>query len=214
MRSFNETRRHTSRYAVAILFVASLVRPTTAEQPLTIAWEKNFLTIRGDFPGGELRTLYLEAYCRPGSTDREWRETVIPHSAEKLEASSDGKLIKLRDKLADGVVVEHTITAAADEVDFRLAAHNPTDKRSEAHWAQPCIRVDKFTGTTNADARALVPMYARKCFLFIDGQLQRLPTEPWADQARYVPGQVYAAKGVDRDDVNPRPLSKLVPSSA
>src|SRR5881296_2176898 len=78
---------------------------------LTIAWDKNFLTIRGDFPGGELRTLYLEAYCRPGSTDREWRETVIPHTAEKLEASSDGKLIKLRDKLADGVVVEHTITA-------------------------------------------------------------------------------------------------------
>ena len=57
-------------------------------KPLTISWEKNFLTIRGDFPGGELRTLYLEAYCRPGSTDREWRETVIPHTAEKLEATA------------------------------------------------------------------------------------------------------------------------------
>src|SRR5438105_11187579 len=86
---------------------------------LTISWGKNFLTIRGDFPGSELRTLYLEAYCRPGSTDREWRETVIPHTAEKLEASDDGRLIKLRDKLADGVVVEHTITAGKDEVDFR-----------------------------------------------------------------------------------------------
>jgi hypothetical protein len=182
-------------------------------QPLTIAWEKNYLTIRGDFPGNELRILYLEAYCRPGSTDREWRETVIPHTAEKLEASADGKLIRLRDKLADGVVVDHTITASKDEIDFRLVAHNPTDKPSEAHWAQPCIRVDKFTGTTNADARALVPMYARKCFLFIDGKLTRLPTEPWADKARYVPGQVYAAKGVDRNDVNPRPLSTLTPSS-
>jgi hypothetical protein len=181
-------------------------------QPLTIAWEKNFLTIRGDFPGGELRTLYLEAYCRPGSTDREWRETVIPHTAEKLEAGADSKVIKLRDKLADGVVVEHTITAGKDEVDFRLVAHNSTDKRSEADWAQPCIRVDQFTGTTKADAKALVPQYARKCFLFLDGQLHRLPTEPWADKARYVPGQVYAAKGVDRNDVNPRPLSPLVPS--
>src|SRR5437016_14657282 len=104
-------------------------------KPLTISWEKNFLTIRGDFPGGEIQILYLEAYCRPGSTDREWRETVIPHSAEKLEASPDGKLIHLRDTLEGGVVVEHTITTGADEVDFRLVAHNPTDKPSEAHWA-------------------------------------------------------------------------------
>jgi hypothetical protein len=199
---------------IAMVAVLGFVVSSEAQEskPLTISWDKNYLTIRGDFPGGELRTLYLEAYCRPGSTDREWRETVIPHTAEKLEATSDGKLIRLRDKLADGVVVEHTITAGSDEVDFRLVARNATDKRSEAHWAQPCIRVDKFTGTTNSDARALVPMYARKCFLFLDGKLQRLPTEPWADKARYVPGQVYAAKGVDRNDVNPRPLSELTPS--
>jgi hypothetical protein len=180
---------------------------------LTIAWEKNYLTIRGDFPGDELKILYLEAYCRPGSTDRDWKETVIPHTAELVEASDNRRVIKLGDKLADGVVVEHTLTAGKDEVDFRLVAHNPTDKPSQAHWAQPCIRVDKFTGTTSADARALVPAYARKSFLFIDGKLTRLPTEPWADKARYVPGQVYCPKGVDRNDVNPRPLSKLVPSS-
>jgi hypothetical protein len=180
---------------------------------LSLAWEKNFLTIAGDFPGGELRILYLEAYCRPESTDREWRETVIPHTAEKLEASADGRRIRLKDTLADGVVVEHTITASKNEVDFRLVAHNPTDKPSEAHWAQPCIRVDKFTGTTNADARELVPAYARKCFLFIDNKLTRLPTLPWAENARYTPGQVYCPPNVDRNDVNPRPLSVLVPSS-
>ncbi len=180
---------------------------------LTIHWEKNYLTIRGKFPGDELKVLYLEAYCRPGSTDRDWHETVIPHTAEQVEASPDGRLIRLRDKLADGVIVEHTLSAGADEVDFRLVAHNPTDKPSEAHWAQPCIRVDKFTGTTNADARALVPAYARKCFLFLDGKLTRMPTEPWAEKARYIPGQVYCPRGVDRNDVNPRPLSSLVPSS-
>jgi hypothetical protein len=184
-----------------------------AEPGLTIAWEKNYLTVRGQFPGDELKILYLEAYCRPGSTDRNWKETVIPHTAELVEAARDGRLIRLRDKLADGVVVEHTITAGRDEVDFRLVAHNPTDKPSEAHWAQPCIRVDKFTGATTADARALVPEYARKCFLFIDGKLTRLPTEPWADKAFYTPGQVYCPRGVDRNDVNPRPLSPLVPSS-
>src|SRR4051812_12349124 len=166
-------------FATAFLFLVASQTFAEEPEPLTIAWEKNFLTIRGDFPGGELKTLYLEAYCRPGSTDREWRETVIPHTAEKIEAAADGKIIRLRDKLADGVVVEHTITAGSDEVEFRLVADNPTDKRSEAHWAQPCIRVDKFTGTTSADARALVPQYARKSFLFLNGQLHRLPTEPW-----------------------------------
>lgn len=180
---------------------------------LSIRWEKSYLTIRGKFPGDELKILYLEAYCRPGSTDRDWHETVIPHTAEQVEASPDGRLIRLRDKLADGVIVEHTLTAGADEIDFRLVAHNPTDKPSAAHWAQPCIRVDKFTGTTSTDARALVPAYARNCFLFLDGKLTRMPTEPWAEKARYVPGQVYCPRGVDRNDVNPRPLSSLVPSS-
>jgi len=182
------------------------------QKALAIAWEKNYLTIRGDFSGGEIRIHYLEAYCRPGSTDRDWRQTVIPHTAEKLE-SSQANVIRLRDKLSDGVIVEHTLQAAHDEIDFRLVAHNPTDQPSDAHWAQPCIRVDRFTGTTTADARTLVPAYARKCFLFLDGKLTRLPTEPWSDQARYIPGQVYVPTGVDRNDVNPRPLSSLVPSS-
>ena len=198
--------------AVLCALIASTV---AAAEPagLTISWEKNYLTIRGAFPGEEMKILYLEAYCRPGSTDRDWKETVIGHTAELVEASADKKLIRLRDKLSDGVTVEHTIKAGSDEIDFQLLAHNPTDKASAAHWAQPCIRVDKFTGTTNTDARTLVPAYARKCFLFVDGKLTRLPTEPWADKARYTPGQVYAAKGVDRNDVNPRPLSGLTPSS-
>ena len=204
-----------SRRLLLALFFAFVAAAALADErrPLSIAWNNNYLTVRGEFPGEELKILYLEAYCRPGSTDRDWKETVIPHQAELIEAGSDGRVIKLRDKLADGVVVEHTITAGQDEIDFRLVAHNPTHKASEAHWAQPCIRVDKFTGTTNADARELVPAYARKCFLFIDGKLTRLPTEPWADKARYVPGQVYCPKDVDRNDVNPRPLSSLVPSS-
>jgi hypothetical protein len=202
--------------SVAVLAFSLVCNTVWAADPpgLSIAWEKNYLTIRGDFPGQEIRIHYLEAYCRPGSTDQDWRtQTVIPHTAEQIEASADGKLIRLRNKLADGVVVEHTLTASKDEVDFRLTAHNPTEKASLAHWAQPCIRVDKFTGTTTADARELVPAYARKCFLFIDGKLMRMPTEPWAEKARYVPGQVYCPKGVDRNDVNPRPLSSLVPSN-
>jgi hypothetical protein len=201
---------------LALVLAASAARGDDPEARLTIRWKDSYLTIAGkDVPGGDVQVLYLEAYCRAGSTDRDWGETVIGHKTELVSAepADAPRVIRLRDTLRDGVTVEHTITAGVDEVDFRLAAHNPTKAASEAHWAQPCIRLDKFTGTDPTKARELYPPYVRNCFLFVDGKLTRLPTEPWAREARYTPGQVYAAPGVDRNDVNPRPLSKLVPSS-
>jgi hypothetical protein len=194
--------------------VVCLSEDSPAKPIKRIDWEKNYLTVSGDFPGGEIKTHYLEAYCRPGSTDRDWGETVIPHSAQRLEPLDNPKEIRLRDKLKDGVIVDHVIKADGDSVTFELTAKNPTDKESEAHWAQPCMRVDRFTGTDPKNSRDLVPEYVKKCFLFIDGQAVRLPTKPWADKARYTPGQVYCPKHVDRNDVNPRPLSELVPSSS
>jgi hypothetical protein len=202
-------------YLICALLVLACV-PTRADEPKTITkidWQKNFLTISGNFPGDEIKINYLEAYCRPGSTDRDWGLTVISHTAERLAPLDNPREIRLRDKLNDGVIVEHVIKSGDDDVTFELTAHNPTDKASEAHWAQPCMRVDRFSGADPANARVLVPEYAKKCFLFIDGKEVRLPTRPWADKARYTPGQVYCPKHVDRDDVNPRPLSDLVPSS-
>jgi hypothetical protein len=204
--------------ALLTAFMAALSgcpnRPSAShENGLSLRWEKSFLYVHGqNVPGGEVEIHYLEAYCRPGSTKREWGQTVIPHLAELLFASPDGKTIKLRDTLRDGVIVEHTIQAREDEVDFQLEARNPTKQASEAHWAQPCMRVDRFTGCSRADARSLKPKYASKCFLFIGGKSTRLPTDPWADKALYTPGQVYCPVDVNREDVNPRPLSALVPS--
>lgn len=181
---------------------------------LSITWQDHMLRVTGEgLPGGEVPIWYLEAYCRPGSTDRVWGETVIGHTTELVSASDDGKTIRLKDTLKDGVIVEHLIQAKGDAVEFHLTANNPTDVESQVHWAQPCMRVDRFTGTSKDDARELVPEYAKKCFVFVDGELTRLPTRPWADKARYVPGQVYGAPGVNRDDLNPRPLSRIVPSS-
>ena len=179
-----------------------------APPPLRLHWEKNFLTISGpQIPGAEIRVNYLEAYCRAGSTDADWvQHTKIPHQTELLEASDDGTLIKLRCIVADGLQVTHEIRSTADEVDFRLSAHNPTNRRSEAHWAQPCIRLDKFTGANQQT-------YLAKSFIFLDGKLERMPTRDWATRARYVPGQVWCPRGVDRHDVNPRPLSPLAPSN-
>ena len=178
-----------------------------AAAELKLSWEKNILSIAGPkIPGGDIKVWYLEAYCRPGSTDRDWRETVIGHKTELLAADPAGRSLKLRCTLKDDVVVDHTLTATGDEVDFRLTAHNPTKQTSQAHWAQPCVRVDRFTGRGQKD-------YLPKCFVFRDGKPVRLPFEPWATKARYVPGQVWCPKHVDRNDVNPRPLSEVLPSN-
>jgi hypothetical protein len=181
------------------------------EAGLTLAWDQNILTIRGaGVPGGAVKVLYLEAFCRPGSTDRDWGLTTIPHRTRKREASPDGRLIRLQSTLDDGVVVDHEIRAGGDEVDFHLVARNPSDRASQAHWALPCIRVDAFTGVQPERASEA---YLPRCFVFIDGRLTRLPTRPWASSARYTPGQVWCPRGVSRSDVNPRPLSSLVPSN-
>jgi hypothetical protein len=187
-----------------------------ADAPPTLTLERtnHWLVIHGPhIPGGPIRINYLEAYCRAGSTDADWvRHTVIKHTNEFVSLSADKKVLKLKDTLADGVIVEHTITAKDDEVDFRLVARNPTDKRSEAHWAQPCVRLAPFTGF-GKDTGGNLDDYLPKCFVFLDGKLERMPTRDWAKQARYIPGQVWCPANVPRTDVNPRPLSALVPSN-
>ena len=184
--------------------------PDPTREALTISWAANMLTVRrGDLPGGAVKVRYLEAFCRPGSTARDWSETVIPHGTELVEQDPHGRRIRLRNTLEDGVTVIYDIRAGRDdEVDFRLTATNPTGRSSQAHWAQPCVRVDAFTGVKpmqNSEE------YLPKCFIFVDGRLTRLPTRPWATTAKYTPGQVWCPAHVDRDDVNPRPLSELVP---
>lgn len=202
--------------ACLILLIFSLIlsagppSPAGAEErPLKLTWKENMLSIRGDrVPGGQIDIWYLEAFCRPGSTNRDWGKTVIPHKTEALPAK-DGR-IHLRSRLEDGVTVDHTICAGVDDVDFRVTAHNPTSRTSEAHWAQPCMRVDRFTGVPPERSSE---KYLPKSFIILDGRPARMPVEPWATRALYTPGQVWCPRHVDRNDVNPRPLSSLVPSS-
>lgn len=178
---------------------------------LTLSWEKNMLTVYGEhLPGGEVKTWYLEAYCRPGSTDRVWNETVIGHTTELVSINDAKTEIKLRCTLKDGVIVDHKITAGDDAVSFRVTAHNPTDKPSLAHWAQPCTRVGAWTGHNDPKKKY---DYITKSFVFMDGKLAMMPTKPWATEARYIPGQVWRPKSVPRDDVNPRPLNPKRPSN-
>ncbi|MBU6400056.1 MAG: hypothetical protein KGS61_07040 [Verrucomicrobia bacterium] len=182
---------------------------------LTLERQANWLILRdARLPGGELRINYLEAYCRADSTAADWvKHTVIPHTSQLLSLSADRKVLRLRDTLADGLVVEHTITAGDDEVSFRLVAHNPTDRRSQAQWAQPCVRLGMFTGFSPDLRQGDLNDYLPKCFLFLADRLNRMPTRDWATRARYTPGQVWGAPHVPRTDLNPRPVSARVPSN-
>ena len=177
-------------------------------RPIQMQWVNNILTLSGDqLKGKEITINYLEAYCRAGSTKADWgRHTVVGHETQLLKSSDDKTYLQLQDTLTDGVRVTHEIRSTSDEVRFEITAHNPTKKRSEAHWAQPCIRLAKFTGGTQES-------YLEKSFIFLEGELASFPTKNWATEARYTPGQVWCPIGVDRDDVNPRPLSPLVPSN-
>lgn len=201
--------------AITLCLVATLVAESGfADEPtLTLAYEPGWLVISGPhIPGGAIRVHYLEAYCRAGSTDADWVEhTVIKHSTELLGLSDDKKTLRLQDTISDGVIVEHTITARDDEVDFQLQARNPGTQRSEAHWAQPCVRLAAFCGFEPEGKD--IDDYLPKCFVFIDGKLARMPTRDWATTARYTPGQVWCPRTVPRTDVNPRPLNSLVPSN-
>ena len=49
--------------------------------------------------------------------------------------------------------------------------------------------------------------------MFLDGKLTRLPVEPWATEAIEIPGQVWCPSHINRQDVEPHPLSELVPSN-
>ena len=133
---------------IALAFTSlSTVNARNAEAPtLKLRWKENFLTVYGDhFPGEEMQVHYLEAYCRDKSSDADWQgHTKLTHRTQLLHTSADETAIKLKCFVDDGLEVTHEIRSTFDEVDFRILAHNPTDKRSEAHWAQPCIRVDKF----------------------------------------------------------------------
>jgi hypothetical protein len=198
-----------NKFIAGIFCLASIAQAEPLD--LNITWEKNILTISGEnLPGGKVEIWYLEAFCRPGSTDREWNESVIPHTTRLIEVKDDKKSITLESELSDGVIVTHTIKSEAGTISFDLIAKNPTATKSEAHWAQPCIRVGEFTGTQQIEDKYA---YLPNSFIFVNGERTFFPFQPWATKARYTPGQVWRPKNVNPDDVNPRPLSSVIPTN-
>jgi hypothetical protein len=122
--------------------------------------------------------------------------------------STNATQMVLEDTLRDGVVVTHTLLAVRTGVKILVEARNPTDKPSEALWAQPCVRLGLFTGYEPMPGPD-IDDYLPKCFVMVDGRRTRMPLTPWAKQARYIPGQVWGAPGVNSSDLNPRPHSTV-----
>jgi hypothetical protein len=155
-------------------------------------------------PGGTIDIWYLEAFCRRGSTDRDWAQTTIRHKTEAINLDSAGKHLLLRTIVEPNVEIWHDITAGSDEITFRLRCENKGDRPVDVEWFQPCIRVDRFTGLTQSN-------YMARCFIFTERGLTTLDKTRRTEEARYHGGQVYVPKGIDAKDVNPRPISPDVP---
>lgn len=203
--------------AAALFFLGlSLAGPGKSGQKaslITLAWQDNFLTIHHpSIPGGKIETWYLEAYCRPESTNRVWNKTLIGHKTKLIDISDDKTQLRLRCTLEDGVTVDHVIRAIANGVSFELIATNKTSEVSQAHWAQPCTRVGPFTGTGPSETENKYA-YLAKSFIFQDSDDKPdfMPTSDWSLKARYTPGQVWCPNHVPRADVNPRPLHPKPP---
>lgn len=171
-----------------------------------IEWMENILVLHAPkVPSKKIEIWYLEAFCRTGSTDRVWNETVIPHETRLVEQGSDGQSISLESRVEPGVVVTHKLRVVKDGVTFDLRIENPTEERVDMDWAQPCMRVGGFSGLDQEH-------YHQRCFIFTgDGQamLDQLPRN---SEARYIGGQVYVPEGIDLADVNPRPISTIKPA--
>ncbi len=202
-----------------LIFFASA---STIVERLYLDWEDEFLVISGFRLAAPIKIHYLEAFVRSGSTNQDWNESVTPHRTTLIARAEDGSSIILRSELPvisesgqvstdPPVIVEHKITASIDEVSFFVTARNRGEENVDVLWAQPCIRVGEFTG------RGLKwyeeDHYVDMCFVFLDGKLTTLDNTPRSSDGFLTPGQVYAPDEINRDNLNPRPLSPAIPSN-
>jgi hypothetical protein len=185
----------------------SMTEPGKRSDGLHIQWKNDLLTISGDdLPGKKMDIVYLEAFCKTGSTNRVWDETKIPHKTELISAEDNNKHIKLRTIVQPDIEVIHDIRAGDDDVEFNLVLHNRGDKAIDVDWFQPCILVDQFTNRKQED-------YLSRCFIFTESGLTTLDKTRRTEEGFYKGGQTYIPAGINLKDVNPRPISLDKPAN-
>lgn len=187
----------------------SVVSPLLEAPPddnVTLSYNSEHAMLSVEHPllsGEPLKIWLMEAYCKKDSTHRRWDETVIPQQNSLL--SQTPHEIKIKTLIGNNQVkIIHCVTVIADEILFESTLTNLTEKSVDIEWMQPCLRVGKFTGLGQNK-------YIRKCFIFTGKGLLRLPDTNRTEEAVYRGGQVYVPAGINRADVNPRPVSPDVP---
>jgi len=175
------------------------------DQNIKLDYNGRMLSVTHPLLGNKpLKIDCMEAYCKKGSTHRRWDKTIIPQQNKMLSKSPHE--IKVKTSLASGVEVMHRFAVVADEILFEATFTNLTGKPVDVEWMQPCIRVGDFTGLGQDE-------YIRKCFIFTKKGLTRLNETNRTEEAIYRGGQVYVPAPINRNDVNPRPLSPDVPTN-
>ena len=177
-----------------------------ASEPLTLSWTNNLLTISSPIlPEGRLEIWYLEAFCRKGSTQRDWHQTVLPHKTKLL--SAEARHLRFRTLVEPEVEVLHEVHAGRDEVEFSFELSNHGASHVDLEWFQPaCIRVARFTGLSQSN-------YISRSFIFTQRGLTSLDKTRRREEALYRGGQVYVPHGVNLADVNPRPINLDPPTN-
>jgi hypothetical protein len=141
----------------------------------------------------------LEAFCRSGAHQRDWRQTTLPHKTTLL-ANDNNRVLRFRTTVQPAIEVDHIVTAGTDELDIRFTMMNRGREDVDVQWFQPaCIRVEKFTGCVQSN-------YTAKSFIFTERGMTLLHQTRRTEEALYRGGQVYVMPGVGTDDANPRPL--------
>jgi hypothetical protein len=181
---------------------------SATEAGFTLSWTNNLLTVsNAKLPGGKLEIWYPEAFCRKGSRDRDWGETVWPQKTV-LRSAKPQELV-FSTTIEPNFHASHFVRANTDEIIISYCLYNTGKVGMDLEWFQPaCIRVDKFTGCNQSN-------YAARSFIFTERGLTTLDKtarQP-EDAARYHGGQVYVPKGINLADANPRPICRDQPTN-
>ena len=192
-------RRH---LLASVLVALGFCLPTFAQSqshPLAISWTNNLLTVTDSrLPGGKLDIWYLEAFCRTGAHDRDWRKTTLPHKTTLIHA--EPALLRFRTEIQPGIELQHQVRASHDELDLAFEFKNTGNSFVDLQWFEPaCIRVAQFTGCTQSN-------YTSQSFIFTSNGLVKLDQLRRTTEALYVGGQVYLPDFVREPDANPRPV--------
>ena len=109
---------------------------TSGADALNLSWTNNLLTVSSpELPGGKLEIWYLEAFCRKGSTHRDWGKTTLPHKTVLL--SSEPHHLRFRTTIEPEVEVLHEVRAESDSVRFDFKLTNRGSQPVDLEWFQP-----------------------------------------------------------------------------